>query len=86
MKWARIETLKGIPVFSAQDPRIWTIEQVAEFADLVVKNQNIDCPISVADNFITQVCIIQFKIIIFMNYLIIYVFFLQFRKSTVNLF
>lgn len=58
LKWARIYSLKGIPVFSAKDPRTWSVEEVAKFVDLVLKNQNIENPITVSDRFIAEVCII----------------------------
>lgn len=58
LKWARIQNLKGIPIFSTEDPRKWSVEEVANFADMVVRNQNIDNPVIVSDRLIAEVCII----------------------------
>lgn len=58
LKWSKFSTLKSIPIFSTKDPRQWSVEEVANFADLVVKNQNIDNPITVSHRFIAEVCII----------------------------
>lgn len=60
MGWTRHNIFGDLPIFATNDPREWSVKEVAEYAERAVKNKSVSDPYFVYDHFIEQVFITLF--------------------------